>query len=168
MKHPEIVASLCTALVGLLLIVIGGATPQWAKDDLGRYAGLFDVCGPDRCVSYLPEGGIAAAKALVAIGLLLSLIPHGLLLRYYFIFIRRDTTHMVLPIITASLHLGAAGVALIGCIVFATSGKSVVESAFNVPVDLGYSFALTTVGSILYGVTGALTLVHRMALQNPT
>ncbi|BFZ15553.1 hypothetical protein BsWGS_18592 [Bradybaena similaris] len=167
MKYPLIVASLVTGAVGCLFILIGESSTQWVTSDQGIITvGLFVACGPAGCASYAAEGGIGGARALVTIGFLASLAALIVLIVYYIKHIRKDTTDRTLSVVTAGLFLGAALAALIGSIIFATSGKSIAESAFGVAMNLGYSFGLTIVGSLVSGAAGGLALVHRMSLQN--
>ncbi|CAG5119620.1 unnamed protein product [Candidula unifasciata] len=166
MKYPQIVACLVTGTIGCIFILIGESTPQWITYGSTLTAGLFTACGVNGCVSYIAEGGIIPAKAFVVIGFLTSAAGLIVLIVYYCKHLRNDTTHKILSMVTAVLFIIAAVASLIGPIIFATSGKSLFETAFERKMDLGYSFALTIVGAIITAIAGALALIHRLGLQN--
>ncbi|XP_005108927.1 uncharacterized protein LOC101858066 [Aplysia californica] len=153
---PLSIAGFIVLGLGLLLHLVGLATPEWILMRImpGRTEGLFQGClGNGECVelTYIPSN-IKAVRAMVILGLILGAVGSACALMHLICSFMSRETKAVVPLVVMGTCLAAFSFIIIGVIVYAADYYGVLRKSF----DLGYSFALCVVGGILLASGGAL------------
>ncbi|XP_012943821.1 uncharacterized protein LOC106013228 [Aplysia californica] len=153
---PLSIAGFLILGLGLLLHLVGLATPEWVvvRSVPERTEGLFQGClGKDNCLelTYIPSN-IKAVRAMVILGLILGAVGSACALLHLICSFMSRETKAVVPLVVMGTCLAAFIFIIIGVIVYAADYYDVVRKSFN----LGYSFALCVVGGILLASGGGL------------
>ncbi|XP_067681081.1 uncharacterized protein [Haliotis asinina] len=156
---------LCKVSLGLVIAsflfhTVGFSSNNWLTQhtSAGTYSvGLFKACGLGICVdldSSQPDWW-TATKAMEILGFLLGLACLVLLL--VFIFVKTDLSVLHIGTLVAAFVSGVF--ILLGCIVFGAKRE---DTDLFPTYSIGWSYALTIIGSLLYLATGIVLLVDRM------
>ncbi|XP_012943817.1 uncharacterized protein LOC106013226 [Aplysia californica] len=153
---PLCIAGFLVLGLGLLLHLVGLATPEWAvlKAMSDRTEGLFVACFRDQpCLNLSPvPANIKAVRAMVILGLILGAVGGASALMHLVCIFTSRETKAVVPLVVIGTCLAAFIFIIIGIIVYAADYYDPLKES----VDLGYSFALCVVGGILLASGGAL------------
>ncbi|CAL1539312.1 unnamed protein product [Lymnaea stagnalis] len=175
--------AVCIIGVGVLLHIIGLATPEWSTDsgvnDLATTLGLWKLCQTnslfDICADY-PfkllkhtmfhnpdeiESSIKACEAFAILGMLASFLGLAMAALSVAFPMMGKPKNAMFPVLSL-----AGCVASFLCILIAISvwgvrvhNKSIYPLALDTTFDIGYSFILSIIGGILIQVGGVLAFL---------
>ncbi|CAL1539309.1 unnamed protein product [Lymnaea stagnalis] len=161
--------AVCTIGVGVLLHVIGLATPNWsAISDKGFYRayGLWKSCGGTieayDCDEYKfgnkfdeSESSVKACEAFAILGMLASFLGLAMAALSVLLPIIGKPKNAILPVIALAGCVAAFICILIAIVVWGAK----VHAEYLSFLDIGYSFILSIIGGILIVVGGVLAYI---------
>ncbi|XP_055995868.1 uncharacterized protein LOC125647783 isoform X2 [Ostrea edulis] len=137
-------------LTAAFVHVIGYSSTHWSDGGV-FYTGLWKTCILTPTFHCLEDaytaGWFGATQAFETIGLIAGFV--GLILTILYIFVTQTAGNRVLFIIDLLAVGIAAGSTLLGVIIYGANASA-----------LSWSFALAVIAGLVYGVAGALMVIH--------